>query len=686
MKWAPALAIVAMGLSLVTLTLREVVDSAGALGEAMAVDCNIDKGGIQSNCTVASGATFFVDVAATNVGSGYAGYQIKLAWADAVLDYSHKSAANFSPLDCFEAHIDNQPGDPSAVLGCASAAPATSPGVLARFEMQCQMAGKSNLSLLPRLNDPQGGTHFIAPDLLSFIDPSLSAGSVTCGNPPTPSNTPTFTPTPTETPTLTPTPTPNPNGTMAIDCKAETSPVELFCFYGSGEEFTLAVRSESPVSGQSGYQVKVRWAEATLQYQGGSATNSWPNCIPSTEIEIDNRPGDSSFIHGCSGSLAGAYSGELMTFNMACESDGTSSVTLVPRLGDAQLGTHFTAGDGPTLIDPSLTGSNVTCGTPATRTPTPNPYGALAVDCNGGDGGQPGIQSTCAYNKNQTFNVDVHVTRVPSGGYTAHQVKLRWDTATLNYTPNASPAAENLWLNCTIPARIVNDPGAPPNNPVGASSVVYGCAPFPALTSGKTATGVILRFQFGCDPGVNGLSPLTLVPAAGDVQLGTHFLDEASTTVEPQITNATVTCGIPTPTPTTTPTPTPTYTATPSPTATPTPDPNTIDSDGDGCSDGEENGPDAFYGGQRDRFNAWDFFDTPVLDGAVTIGDVSQLVARFGATEGPPPTNNYDSAYDRTPLGPFAWNIGPPDGRVTIVDVTLIVHQFGHTCQGPGAS
>jgi hypothetical protein len=111
------------------------------------------------------------------------------------------------------------------------------------------------------------------------------------------------------------------------------------------------------------------------------------------------------------------------------------------------------------------------------------------------------------------------------------------------------------------------------------------------------------------------------------------------------------------------------------------PDPNTIDTDGDGCSDGEELGDNPALGGQRDRYSPWDFFDTPVLDRAITIGDLTQVVVRFGAVEGA--SANYHQAYDRTPLGPNAWNIGPPDGRISIVDVTLILHQFGHACHGP---
>jgi hypothetical protein len=40
----------------------------------------------------------------------------------------------------------------------------------------------------------------------------------------------------------------------------------------------------------------------------------------------------------------------------------------------------------------------------------------------------------------------------------------------------------------------------------------------------------------------------------------------------------------------------------------------------------------------------------------------------------------YHTAYDRTFAGPEPWKTGPPNGSVTIEDVTLAVGQFGHTC------
>jgi hypothetical protein len=121
-------------------------------------------------------------------------------------------------------------------------------------------------------------------------------------------------------------------------------------------------------------------------------------------------------------------------------------------------------------------------------------------------------------------------------------------------------------------------------------------------------------------------------------------------------------------------------TETTTPTSTDTPHPSSVDSDGDGCSDEEELGSNPALGGQRDRYNPYDFFDTPVLDGSISVGDIAQLVARFGYSTG---SAGCSEAYDRTLVGPLPWDLGPPNGSVTVQDVALIVAQFGHSCVGP---
>jgi hypothetical protein len=142
---------------------------------------------------------------------------------------------------------------------------------------------------------------------------------------------------------------------------------------------------------------------------------------------------------------------------------------------------------------------------------------------------------------------------------------------------------------------------------------------------------------------------------------------------------------------------------TPSPTA-----PGDGDQDADGCTDGQEAGPNANQGGQRDPASFWDFFDVPtgtflVRDYAVSAADISAVAARFGsndATPGPFDRNsdpvstpnaavtpagtraNYHPAYDRGgPVpGQQAWDLQPPDGTTSAGDIAAAVAQFGHSC------
>lgn len=116
------------------------------------------------------------------------------------------------------------------------------------------------------------------------------------------------------------------------------------------------------------------------------------------------------------------------------------------------------------------------------------------------------------------------------------------------------------------------------------------------------------------------------------------------------------------------------------------------DSDRDGCTDGQELGPNAAFGGQRNPNKFWDFFDTPDAlngrDAIVSAGDLQRVVARFGTngTPGdplaPPPASGYHAAFDRSsPLaGAHPWEVRGPDGAIAANDILFSVGQFGHTC------
>jgi hypothetical protein len=138
------------------------------------------------------------------------------------------------------------------------------------------------------------------------------------------------------------------------------------------------------------------------------------------------------------------------------------------------------------------------------------------------------------------------------------------------------------------------------------------------------------------------------------------------------------------------------------------PDGSDPDADGDGCTGVQEAGPNPAQGGGRSEKNVWDFFDVPTgtllgRDGAVSGGDISAVVQRFGSNDSGPgdftrysspfstpngpvtPSGaraNYHPAYDRggTPQGADPWDLLPPDGAISGGDISAAAIQFGHSC------
>ncbi|MEX1253234.1 MAG: flexitail domain-containing putative surface protein [Dehalococcoidia bacterium] len=120
------------------------------------------------------------------------------------------------------------------------------------------------------------------------------------------------------------------------------------------------------------------------------------------------------------------------------------------------------------------------------------------------------------------------------------------------------------------------------------------------------------------------------------------------------------------------------------------------DADSDGCTTSEEQQTaigSQLTGGRRDPKHHWDFFDTPAApnarDKAVTAGDLARVVQRFGAVGVPngnplstPPGSGYHTAFDRSSPQPGRdlWDLGPPDGSITVADIAFAVVQFGHSC------
>jgi alpha-tubulin suppressor-like RCC1 family protein len=121
------------------------------------------------------------------------------------------------------------------------------------------------------------------------------------------------------------------------------------------------------------------------------------------------------------------------------------------------------------------------------------------------------------------------------------------------------------------------------------------------------------------------------------------------------------------------------------------------DSDQDGCTDTAEQNTavgSQSSGGRRNYKLFWDFFDvwefsgTWLRDEVISLDDVFALVPRFATTGStttsplvqPTSTSNYHVAYDRTFLGPDLWDLGPPDGVISLDEMLWVGNQFAHSC------
>ena len=77
------------------------------------------------------------------------------------------------------------------------------------------------------------------------------------------------------------------------------------------------------------------------------------------------------------------------------------------------------------------------------------PSGSMAVDCNADE---LGVQSECTYSVGSSFNIQIHVTLPPPGGYYAFQAKMGWNDAQLDYLAEPESHDEALWPYCDIAA------------------------------------------------------------------------------------------------------------------------------------------------------------------------------------------------------------------------------------------
>ncbi len=133
-----------------------------------------------------------------------------------------------------------------------------------------------------------------------------------------------------------------------------------------GSNFGVEVHVTSPPpDGYYAFQSKLRWAAGVLDYHPAPASADevlWPECtIPA---RIVNSPAEPSVLLGCvplpTLPVGSTFTGAVLQFELTCLAPGPAALTLVPRQGDPQNGTHFFDASGHPM-DPSLVGAGVTC-------------------------------------------------------------------------------------------------------------------------------------------------------------------------------------------------------------------------------------------------------------------------------------------------------------------------------------
>jgi hypothetical protein len=109
------------------------------------------------------------------------------------------------------------------------------------------------------------------------------------------------------------------------------------------------------------------------------------------------------------------------------------------------------------------------------------------------------------------------------------------------------------------------------------------------------------------------------------------------------------------------------------------------DTDMDGCSDAEELGSEEGFGGLRDPYNKWDFYDINGDQFVNLFDDIIGVANAFGtgAVGRPNEDPAYSEILDRggSLTGSNVWNQRPPDGKIDLFnDIFGVAFQFGHRC------
>ena len=202
--------------------------SIGALEGQLSVDCAGISSQVVANCQYGEQQAFTVAIHAVSApAAGYPAFQAKLRWNGAVLNYLPSAIPSDEavwPACTFPVRFDNRPGDTSALWGCATFPVDEShyTGALLQLEFACLAPGTSQVTLLARAGDPQGGSYFIVladNGAQILTDPTLTGATVTCAGAGV--ATPTPEPTATATP---PSSTPIPSATLETPASSTPEP------------------------------------------------------------------------------------------------------------------------------------------------------------------------------------------------------------------------------------------------------------------------------------------------------------------------------------------------------------------------------------------------------------------------------------------------------------------------------
>ena len=240
-------------------------------------------------------------------------------------------------------------------------------------------------------------------------------------------------------------------GAMTVDCDASTPGVDSACTYNPGTTFSIFVNATSPDGGFAGHQTKVRWTDAVLDYLPATALateNKFVGC--NVPVRINNQPVDPSVVFGCVPfpPVVGNYNGPLVQLQMQCSAQGgESDLILVPRAGDAQLGSHFTT-DGFDKIDPALTSAHVTC--LAAPTPTSTVASSATPTATATATNTPSATSTPTNTPTSTFTPTSTPTNTPTNTATSTATNTPTVTNT-PVTPTATATATTCVIYCVTP-------------------------------------------------------------------------------------------------------------------------------------------------------------------------------------------------------------------------------------------